>query len=238
MRAYDEAENRSGFSNQKSVTTLDTLPPSAPGALAFTQITPTSAKASWSAASDNVGVTGYRYRLNSGAWTNIGNVLTFNLTDLAAATSHTLRVRARDAAGNWGATRTGTFTTDHYADSMSMNGALQVVDNGNGLQTGYIQGGSFGSLTPSTTVNGKTIESFWSNIGIFSGTVQTYLTVSGFSGNPGASWLQSISVSGGGTGTGASASFSCSSSTRCTWYWTSTAINAPSGSSTVTIVHK
>ena len=65
--AYDGAQNRSGFSNQVSVTTPDTCPPSAPGSATFSAITGGTATASWTAASDNVGVTGYRHSMNGGA---------------------------------------------------------------------------------------------------------------------------------------------------------------------------
>jgi chitodextrinase len=112
VRAYDGAGNRSSFSNQISVTTPDTVAPSAPGNPTFGSVTVNSATATWTAASDNVGVTGYRYSLNGGAsWTNVGNVLSVGLTGLTSGTHYTMLVEAEDAAGNWGSSSSGSFTT-------------------------------------------------------------------------------------------------------------------------------
>lgn len=110
IQARDAAGNWGG-SRTKSFTTPDTQAPVAPGALSFSNITMTSATVSWGAASDNVGVTGYRYSVNSGAWQTLGNVTAVSLTGLSAATSYTVKVQARDAAGNWSTTRSGSFTT-------------------------------------------------------------------------------------------------------------------------------
>ena len=63
---------------------------------------------SWSAATDNVGVTGYRVERCTGAGcTNFSQVgsptgTTFNDIDRAASTTYRYRVRAADAAGNLG----------------------------------------------------------------------------------------------------------------------------------------
>jgi YD repeat-containing protein len=114
VRAKDAASNI-GPASSGTFTTPDTAAPSAPGTPTFSSITMTSATASWSAATDNVGVTGYEYRLNSGSWQSLGNVLTVNLTGLSASTSYTLQVRAKDAASNIGPASSGTFTTPDTA---------------------------------------------------------------------------------------------------------------------------
>lgn len=111
VSARDAAGNQSNWSASASATTLDSSAPTAPGAPTFTNITMTSATASWAAATDDVGVTGYDYRLDSGAWQSLGNVLTRGLTGLSAATSYTFQVRARDAANNIGPASSATFTT-------------------------------------------------------------------------------------------------------------------------------
>lgn len=61
---------------------------SAPGTPTFSAITMTmtSATMSWMAASDHVGVTGYRYQINAGAWQTLGNIPTVGLTGLVATT--------------------------------------------------------------------------------------------------------------------------------------------------------
>jgi chitodextrinase len=100
----------------------DTTTPTAPGTPTFSSITGTSATASWTAATDNVGVAGYDYRLNAGSWQSISNVLTRNLTGLNSAANYTFQVRARDAAGNLGAPSSGSFSTpDTTAPSVPTN---------------------------------------------------------------------------------------------------------------------
>lgn len=107
--AYDLNGNRSG--GTRTTPPPDTTPPGAPGTPSFSNITMTSATASWTAATDNRGVTGYDYKVGSGAWQPLSNVLTVNLTSLSAATSYTVQVRARDAASNLGPASSNSFMT-------------------------------------------------------------------------------------------------------------------------------
>ncbi|WNI15243.1 discoidin domain-containing protein [Actinacidiphila sp. ITFR-21] len=83
----------------------DTTPPSAPGNLQVTGHTSTSVTLSWTAATDNVGVTGYRVLRVTGSSTTpvgstAGNVTTFTVTGLSPATAYTFDVQALDAAGD------------------------------------------------------------------------------------------------------------------------------------------
>jgi hypothetical protein len=66
----------------------------------------------WGAASDNVGVVGYNYRLtNTSTWT-IGNLTQFvQLNSLQMQTTYTFEVAARDGAGLVGPVSSNTFTT-------------------------------------------------------------------------------------------------------------------------------
>lgn len=89
----------------------DTTAPSKPGKPAVSGITGTSAKLSWTASTDNVGVTGYDVYLGSTkAGTATGT--SYDLTGLVPATAYTVSVVARDAAGNSSTPSDGTsFTT-------------------------------------------------------------------------------------------------------------------------------
>jgi chitodextrinase len=78
----------------------DTFPPSMPGGLAVTGTTPGSVSLAWNAATDEVGVTGYRIRRNGSTVTEVAG-LSFSDTGLAANTPYTYAVAARDAAGNY-----------------------------------------------------------------------------------------------------------------------------------------
>ena len=110
VRARDAAGN-AGAARSATLTTSDTTAPSQPGTVTFTLVTGTTATASWVASTDNLGVTGYDWRLNAGTWNSLGNVTTVNLTGLTGSTSYTFEVRARDASGNLSTSRTATLTT-------------------------------------------------------------------------------------------------------------------------------
>jgi chitodextrinase len=105
--AVDAAGNLSGYSSVASVTTPtpDTTPPSAPSALVVSAPSSTQASLSWTAATDNVAVTGYRVERCAGAgcstFTQVGTTTTFADSGLAPATTYN-RVRAT-TAGNLGA---------------------------------------------------------------------------------------------------------------------------------------
>ncbi len=104
VRARDAAGNVSPASNQISVTTQsggggDTTPPSTPTNLRSTGTTSSSVSLAWNASTDNVGVSGYDvYR----GTTKVATVTGTSHTDtgLAASTTYSYTVRARDAAGN------------------------------------------------------------------------------------------------------------------------------------------
>ncbi|YCK41011.1 discoidin domain-containing protein [Actinomadura sp. ATCC 39365] len=78
----------------------DTQAPSAPGGLAFTEPVAGQIRLTWTAATDNVGVTGYDVYANNALRGSVaGNVLTYTDTQPGTLTV-SYQVRARDAAGN------------------------------------------------------------------------------------------------------------------------------------------
>ncbi len=88
----------------------DTQAPSVPGGLTATAKTATTVTLAWTAATDNVGVTGYDvYR----GTTKVGTATTPTYTDtgLTAATAYSYTVRAKDAAGNTSAASTALSVT-------------------------------------------------------------------------------------------------------------------------------
>jgi chitodextrinase len=99
VRAIDAAGNLSDPSNTATVTVADSVKPTAPGSLAATGGAG-QAVLTWTAASDNVAVTGYRVYRGTTQVASVGaNVLTYTNTGLAAGT-YSYTVRAIDAAGN------------------------------------------------------------------------------------------------------------------------------------------
>jgi len=125
VRAADAAGNLSAFSTNSSATSAaDTTPPTAPTALTTTAASPTQINLSWTASTDDVGVTGYRVERCQGAgcsnFTQIATpaTTTFNDTGLTASTSYSYRVRATDAAGNLSAfSSTATASTSAVPDT-------------------------------------------------------------------------------------------------------------------------
>ncbi|MEW1836807.1 glycoside hydrolase family 3 N-terminal domain-containing protein [Nonomuraea angiospora] len=81
----------------------DSSPPTAPGTPVASAVTSSSATLTWAASSDDVGVTGYdMVRVQGSTETTVATSATpsATVTGLAAGTSYTLAVYARDAAGN------------------------------------------------------------------------------------------------------------------------------------------
>jgi hypothetical protein len=88
------------FSNGSGSGT-DTQAPSIPTGLVASNITGNSFTLSWTASTDNVGVTGYDV-YKDGVKINSINVdaTSYNVTGLTPATTYTMTVKAKDAAGN------------------------------------------------------------------------------------------------------------------------------------------
>jgi chitinase len=77
----------------------DTQAPSTPSSLTSPSKTSTSVSLSWSASSDNVGVTGYDVYRN-GTLAGSTASTSFTVTSLTASTAYSFTVKAKDAAGN------------------------------------------------------------------------------------------------------------------------------------------
>ncbi len=231
VRAED-VNNNIGPTSSASFTTA----PSAPGTPTASNITPTSATVNWTAATGSVG--GYRYSVNGGStWTTVGNVLSSSVTGLALGTAYTILLEAENPSGNWGASSSGSFTTPSvYTENMAFVGSVYV--SGYNVYEGYSNLVPIGSLTPSTTANGLTINVFYFYGNEMTHATDTYLIVTGFSTNPGASWLQSVVLSTiGTTVTGASAVFTYLGGTEYQWAWPSSTAAEATGNATMTIVH-
>ncbi len=109
----------------------DSAPPSAVTTLAATGTTATGTQLSWSASTDNIGVTGYQvFRNGTQIGTPVGTAYT--VTGLTQSTSYAFTVRAVDAAGNVSAAgNTVNVTTQGsggIVDYTSQNANLASVD--------------------------------------------------------------------------------------------------------------
>src|SRR5438445_139772 len=100
--AYDTSWNASAQSSAVSATTkalADTQAPSIPTNLAATAVSSSQIDLSWSPATDNVGVTGYRVYRNGTLVASPGGT-SVSITGLSASTTYSFTVSAFDAAGN------------------------------------------------------------------------------------------------------------------------------------------
>jgi len=102
VKARDAAGNVSGASTPITVTTdalpADPIKPTAPTNLIVTSTTASEIGLSWTASTDNVGVIGYTITYGSSSVSVTGTSAT--ISGLAANTTYTFTVTAKDAAGN------------------------------------------------------------------------------------------------------------------------------------------
>jgi chitodextrinase len=103
VRALDAQGNQSGFSNNASATTAagnDTTNPSTPTDLAAVAQSATRIHLTWTASTDNVGVTNYEIVRDGVSLTTVGAVTSYDDDTVVASTTYAYRIRALDAAGN------------------------------------------------------------------------------------------------------------------------------------------
>src|SRR5439155_1511036 len=139
VAAFDAAGNASAPSAPLSVTTpplADTTAPTTPTGVAASALSSSQINLSWTAATDNVGVTGYNVYRGGTQIATLGVVTTFQNTGLTASTNYSYTVRAFDAAGNVSgqsmaasaitqAPGTGTVPTRDTGTAVTLTGYLQ-----------------------------------------------------------------------------------------------------------------
>jgi len=158
VRARDAAGNWSAVSDALSVTTVgaptDAVPPSPPAGLAASGVSAVSFSLSWTASTDNVGVTGYEV-FRDGVSLGITAATNFNVAGLAAATTYAMTVQARDAAGNWSAVSDGlsVTTTNSPGGGSTVNGRVISLN---------LSDGSTNSLAPGEIVGAVPVAN-WNN---------------------------------------------------------------------------
>jgi hypothetical protein len=100
--------------------TVDTQAPTAPTNLTASGITQTSANLSWTASTDNVGVTGYEIRVNGTLNGTTTTATTYALSGLSAGTTYSVSVTAKDAAGNSSAATSINVTTTSSCTNVTL----------------------------------------------------------------------------------------------------------------------
>src|SRR5437762_4552616 len=140
VAAVDAAGNASVLSAPLSVTTAapsDTTAPTTPAGLVGVAVSSSQINLSWTAATDNVGVTGYNVYRGGMQMATLGVVTTFQNTGLTASTNYSYTVRAFDAAGNVSgqsmaasaitqAPGTGTVPTPYTGTPIAVPGSFEA----------------------------------------------------------------------------------------------------------------
>lgn len=147
--------------------TSDTTAPSTPASLAASGTTATSTNLTWTASTDNVGVTGYNIYNGTTLLTSV-TTNSATVSGLTASTTYSLSVKAKDAAGNLSASSNvvsvttlagggvtycaskGNSVVDEYIDYV----ALRNVANTTGANAGY---GNFTNLVANLPYGSNTI---------------------------------------------------------------------------------
>ena len=142
IEATDAAGNVSGASNTVNVTTTavpDTEAPSTPTGLVASNITFDTANLSWTASTDNIGVTGYNV-YQDGLLLTSTTTTSYSVTDLSPETTYAFYIEATDAAGNVSA----ASNTINITTTSASNGTITVLHEGffeSGFD-GWMDGGS------------------------------------------------------------------------------------------------
>jgi chitodextrinase len=123
VKAYDAAGNIGSDTVSVTVGNADITPPSVPTNARATAVSATQINLSWTASTDNVGVTGYcitRTSVNASTL-NIcpsGPVTAYSDTTVQPSTTYTYQITAQDAAGNFSAASGSAMaTTPSLADT-------------------------------------------------------------------------------------------------------------------------
>ena len=133
--------------------TTDTEAPSVPAGLAVSGATSTTISLSWTAATDNVGVSGYEVYVN-GIYHSTAAAINTTVSGLSPATTYSFYILARDAAGNKSAVSTTVQGTTE-AGSGTGNGTTCGTEDFENIP-------STGSNPPASSYDDRT----WSANGI------------------------------------------------------------------------
>jgi len=187
VRAVDAAGNTSAVSNTVTVTTTggggDTQAPTAPTNLAAPSTTSSSVSLTWTASTDNVGVTGYQILrapgASGGTFAQVGTstATSFTNSSLTASTTYRYQVRAVDAAGNVSAV---SNTVTAVTQGGGGTGACSITPTvQTSWQTGYVIEPARVTNTGTATINSWTVTFTLPAGHAITGSWNTVLTVSG-----------------------------------------------------------
>jgi chitodextrinase len=142
VKAKDAAGNQSASSNTANATTLtpaDTTTPTTT-TLSASGTTTSSTNLSWTAATDNIGVSGYDVYQN-GTFKSTVTATSLTVSGLSASTAYSFYVKAKDAAGNLSANSNTLNVT-----TLANTSVAYCLSNGSSTANGYINKVQIGSI--------------------------------------------------------------------------------------------
>jgi hypothetical protein len=204
------------FGNEPGGGVVDLTPPSTPANLAVTGTTSSSVSLSWSASTDDVGVTGYQV-LRGATVVGSPTGLTFTDTGLAASTTYSYTVRALDASGKQSAASTAvTGTTQAVTQDYGVSSTPATLSVARGASAGTsvsinrtnftgavamsasgLPSGVTVVFNPSSATTGNTVTATFSASSTATLGAAT-VTLTGTSGSVSRSTTVSLTVTGGG----------------------------------------
>lgn len=137
-----------------SGNSADTLAPTPP-TIASSNISSNAVNISWSGASDNVGVTGYKVFLDNNLLATLSNVSSYQITGLNSNSNYNIHLTSLDAAGNE-SSQSNTLTITTSSDSNPNSSQINLI--GLNAEQSSLYGNSIASLAidGNTSGNGDT----------------------------------------------------------------------------------
>ncbi|HAN17041.1 MAG: hypothetical protein A2X13_05135 [Bacteroidetes bacterium GWC2_33_15] len=188
--------------------TTDTEAPTAPANLAASNITSTTVDLSWTASTDNIGVTGYDVYKN-GTYLATTTSTSYSVTGLTASTTYSFYAKAKDAAGNVSAaSNTVSVTTSEVVvgEDLPMVSTITLTILRSGRS--YYGRSTINVSSNGTAVSNAYVQLTWS--GGYTGTSSGYTDASG-------NLVTTVSI------TGTSITVTINSITATGYYWNTTA---------------
>lgn len=138
---------------------IDTIPPTLTGTITVDSISSSSYRITSPIATDNVGVTGYQYKINDGVWVNIpaasNSVI---VTGRSPATTDTISMRAFDAAVNYSSALTTTVTLlSTYVQTEILSDGLGLPMVNKTIYYSYLENGRIGQFANKSIINGSAV---------------------------------------------------------------------------------
>ncbi|HLO31462.1 MAG TPA: Ig-like domain-containing protein, partial [Anaerolineales bacterium] len=203
---FDEALDEVGV-NTSFIDTSDSQSPTTPTGLTATATAPNAVHLTWTAASDNINVTGYDLYRNGSPLITLGAVTSYDDTPLSPAFTYQYQVRARDAAGNVSALSTAASVTTPAdttaptvaltspADGITVN--ANVVLSADASDNVDIQAVDFlvdGTVVGTSDTEGGPYSILWDSSSVPDGPVTITARAVDFSGNATTSSGRTINV--------------------------------------------